>query len=71
MITNDLTKIEYLEHKQRECQLKKAAEERNQKLMESTKKLSLWKVIGGHGRSKNMNFNRGGRQKLSIEVNNF
>ena len=50
MITHDLTKIEYLEEKQREFQLKKSAEERNQKLTESEKKLSLWKVIGGRGR---------------------
>ena len=50
VITHDLTKIEYLEEKQREFQLKKSAEERNQKLTESEKKLSLWKVIGGRGR---------------------
>ena len=50
VVTHDLTKIEYLEEKQRESQLKQAAEERNKKLTESEKKLSYWKVIGGRGR---------------------
>ena len=52
VITHNLTvtKIKYLEEKQRECQLKKSSEERDQKLTESEKKLSLWKVIGGRGR---------------------
>ena len=50
VITHDLTKNEYLEEKQRETQLKKAAEEKNERLTESEKKLSKWKVIGGRGR---------------------
>ena len=53
VITHDLTKIEYLEEKQREHQLKKYAEEKNQKLTDSEKKLSHWKVIGGRGRRCN------------------
>ena len=50
VITHDLTKNEYLEEKQRETQLKKDAEERNDRLTESEKKSSQWKVIGGRGR---------------------
>ena len=52
VITHDLTKVEYLEEKQRETQLKKVAEERNEKLTESEKILSHWKVIGGRGRRR-------------------
>ena len=52
VITHDLTKVEYLEEKQREIQLKKVAEERNEKLTELEKKLSHWKVIGGRGRRR-------------------
>ena len=50
VITHDLTKNEYLEEKQRESLLKKDAEERNDRLTESEKKSSQWKVIGGRGR---------------------
>ena len=50
VITHDLTKNEYLEEKQRETQLKKDAEEKNDQLTESEKKSLQWKVIGGRGR---------------------
>ena len=52
VIAHDLTKVEYLEEKQRETQLKKVAEERNEKLTESGKILYHWKVIGGRGRRR-------------------
>ena len=39
-----------LEEKQRETQLKKDAEERNDRLTESEKKSTQWKAIGGRGR---------------------
>ena len=50
VITHDLTKMECLEEKNRELQLRQEAAAKNTALSEEQKNAKYWKVIGGRGR---------------------
>lgn len=49
-ITHDLTKMECLDEKNRELQMRQAAAAKNAALSEEQKNTKCWKVIGGRGR---------------------
>ena len=50
VITHDLTKMQCLEDKNFELQLRHEAEKKNSMLTETERLIKVWKIVGGRGR---------------------